>query len=82
MLYICYSPSTTKIDSRKAVTKNKAIVIFGSQRQKNGKNDTRCLFHFFIFFFVLKRASDNGLKLVCSLSLLQFRSDIGTPKAL
>ena len=42
MHYICYSLSTTKIDSRNTFTNNKAIVI----RQKNEKDDTRCLFHF------------------------------------
>ena len=35
-----------------------------------------------LFCLVLERASDNGSKLVCSLSLLQFRSDIGTPNSL
>ena len=35
-----------------------------------------------LFCLVLERASDNGSKPVCSLSLLRFRSDIGTPKAL
>ena len=35
-----------------------------------------------LFCLILERASDNGPKLVCSLNLLRFRSDIGTPKAL
>ena len=35
-----------------------------------------------LFCLDLERASDNGSKPVCSHSLLRFRSDIGTPKAL